>query len=42
MTEQENEKMELRHEPVKGYTAAFYGVVGIAALYLVVVFVCSL
>ncbi len=41
-TTEENEKMELTHEPVKGYPLAFYVTVCIALVYLAVVFVNSL
>jgi hypothetical protein len=36
------EKQELRHEPVSGYKAVFYIVLGIAVGYLAVVFAVGL
>lgn len=43
MTGQDHdEKMELTHEPVRGYPAALYVAVAIAAAYLAVIFVKSL
>jgi len=42
MKTEEKEKMELTHEPVKGYPAALYVVTAIAVVYLAVVFVSSL
>ena len=35
----ENEKMELTHEPVPGYRRVFYIVVALAAVYLAVIFI---
>ena len=42
METEEKEKMELTHEPVKGYPTALYVVTAIALIYLAVVFVSSL
>ena len=42
MTVEKKEKMELTHEPVKGYPSALYITVGIAVIYLAVVFINSL
>ena len=41
MTHKTGEKTELVHEPVKGYRAAFYIVIGIAAVYLAWIFIDS-
>lgn len=35
----EGEKMELTHEPVPGYRGVFHVVLGVALIYLVVIFV---
>ena len=42
MTEQGKEKMELTHEPVKGYPAALYAAVAVAVLYLGIIFILSI
>jgi len=42
MKTDEKEKMELTHKPVKGYPVIFYITVGIAVIYLAVVFINSL
>lgn len=42
MAAEEKEKMELTHEPVKGYPTALYVVTAIAAAYLAVVFIMSI
>jgi len=42
MKTEEKEKMELTHEPVKGYPAAFYVVTAIAVIYLALVFISSI
>lgn len=38
MSDPEQEKMILSHEPVPGYRAAFYVVLAVSSLYLLAVF----
>ncbi|MFP4038987.1 MAG: hypothetical protein ACOCPQ_04375 [Desulfosudaceae bacterium] len=42
MSSEEKEKMELSHEPVKGYPAALYTAVCLAAGYLAFIFIMEL
>jgi hypothetical protein len=35
----QDEKMELRHEPVAGYRAAFYIVFAVSLLYMAIIFI---
>ena len=39
MTEHDKEIMELAHEPVPGYRAAFYIIFAISLIYLAVIFI---
>ncbi|VAX25654.1 hypothetical protein MNBD_NITROSPINAE04-1717 [hydrothermal vent metagenome] len=38
MSEQREDKVEQRHEPVPGYKTAFYAVFAIVTVYLVIIF----